>query len=115
MNKIPKVVFSRTLERAEWADSRISRGDLAEEIATLKSEPGKDILAWGGAAFAQSLSRLGLVDEEPAPIRPTGYRTDAVAQRIGPRGSKGATACGGAWAPCWVTVFALPCSRRALA
>jgi hypothetical protein len=30
MNHIPKVVFSRTLERAEWADSRIARGDLAE-------------------------------------------------------------------------------------
>jgi dihydrofolate reductase len=63
MNEIPKVVFSRTLERAEWPDSRIARGDLAEEIASLKREPGKDLLAWGGAAFAQSLSRLGLVDE----------------------------------------------------
>jgi dihydrofolate reductase len=57
------VVFSRTLERADWADSRIARGDLAEEMAALKREPGKDMLAWGGAAFAQSLSRLGLVDE----------------------------------------------------
>jgi hypothetical protein len=46
MNEIPKVVFSRTLERAEWADSRIARGDLADEIATLKCEPGKEILAW---------------------------------------------------------------------
>jgi dihydrofolate reductase len=63
MNEIPKVVFSRTLERADWPDSRIARGDLAEEIATLKGESGKDMLAWGGAAFAQSLSRLGLVDE----------------------------------------------------
>jgi dihydrofolate reductase len=63
MNEIPKVVFSRTLERAEWAESRIASGDLADEIATLKREPGKDMLAWGGAAFAQSLSRLGLVDE----------------------------------------------------
>src|SRR5919106_1593996 len=35
MNDIPKVVFSATLERAEWADSRIARGDLAEEIAKL--------------------------------------------------------------------------------
>ena len=36
MNEIPKVVFSRTLERADWAKSRIARGDLAEEIAALK-------------------------------------------------------------------------------
>jgi dihydrofolate reductase len=63
MNDIPKVVFSQTLERAEWPESRIARGDLAEEIADLKREPGKDLMAWGGAAFAQSLTRLGLVDE----------------------------------------------------
>jgi dihydrofolate reductase len=70
MNEIPKVVFSRTLERAEWADSRIARGDLAEEIAELKREPGKDMFAWGGAAFAQSLSRLRLVDEYRLILQP---------------------------------------------
>jgi dihydrofolate reductase len=59
MNEIPKVVFSSTLERAEWAESRIARGDLAEEIAALKREPGKEMIAWGGAAFAQSLSHTG--------------------------------------------------------
>ena len=70
MNEIPKVVFSRTLERAEWADSRIARGDLAEEIAELKREQGKDMIAWGGAAFAQSLTRLGLVDEYRLILQP---------------------------------------------
>jgi dihydrofolate reductase len=70
MNELPKVVFSRTLERAEWANSRIARGELAQEIATLKREPGKDMLAWGGAAFAQSLSRLGLVDEYRLILQP---------------------------------------------
>jgi dihydrofolate reductase len=64
MNEIPKVVFSRTLERAQWPQSRIARGELAEEIAELRREPGKDMLAWGGAAFAQSLSRLELVDAQ---------------------------------------------------
>jgi dihydrofolate reductase len=70
MNDIPKVVFSSTLERAEWAETRIARGDLAEEIAALKREPGKEMLAWGGAAFAQSLSRLGLVDEYRLVLQP---------------------------------------------
>lgn len=70
MNDIPKVVFSGTLERADWADSRIARGDLAEEIAELKREPGKDMIAWGGARFAQSLSRLGLVDEYRLVLQP---------------------------------------------
>jgi dihydrofolate reductase len=70
MNRIPKVVFSQTLDRADWPDSRIARGDLAREIAALKAEPGKDMLAWGGAAFAQSLSRLGLVDEYRLILQP---------------------------------------------
>jgi dihydrofolate reductase len=70
MNDIPKVVFSGTLERADWPDSRIARGDLAEEIAELKREPGKDMIAWGGAAFAQSLTRLGLVDEYRLVLQP---------------------------------------------
>ena len=37
MNNLPKVVFSKTLPAADWADSRVARGDLAEEIAALKS------------------------------------------------------------------------------
>ena len=70
MNDIPKVVFSTTLERAEWAESTVARGDLGEEIARLKRETGGDIMAHGGAAFVQSLSRLGLIDEYRLVIRP---------------------------------------------
>jgi dihydrofolate reductase len=70
MNDIPKVVFSATLDRAEWNGTRIARGDLAEEITSLKREPGGDIMAHGGARFVQALSRLGLVDEYRLVIRP---------------------------------------------
>lgn len=63
MNNIPKVVFSKTLQTAQWPESRIVSGDTAEEIAKLKAEPGGEILAHGGIAFAQSLARLDLVDE----------------------------------------------------
>lgn len=63
MNEIPKVVFSKTLERADWPESRIARGEPAAEIVSLKREPGRDIVAWGGASFAQALARLRLVDE----------------------------------------------------
>ena len=62
MNEIPKVVFSRTLERADWPESQIARGDLTDEIGRLTAEPGKDLVAWGGAAFAQSLARADLID-----------------------------------------------------
>jgi dihydrofolate reductase len=63
MNEIPKVVFSKGLERADWPESRVARGDLADEIAKLKGESDKDLIAWGGASFAQSLARRGIVDE----------------------------------------------------
>jgi dihydrofolate reductase len=70
MNDIPKVVFSRTLAQASWPQSRIARGNLTDEIAALKQEPGNDLIAWGGAAFAQSLTRLGLVDEYRLVLHP---------------------------------------------
>jgi dihydrofolate reductase len=70
MNKLPKVVFSKTLPAAEWAGSRVAGGDLAEEIAALKSESGGEIMAHGGAAFVQALSRLGLIDEYRLVILP---------------------------------------------
>jgi dihydrofolate reductase len=71
MNDLPKVVFSKTLPAAGWAGSRIARGDLAEEIAALKSESGGGIImVHGGAAFVQALSRLGLIDEYRLVILP---------------------------------------------
>jgi len=70
MNEIPKVVFSRTLAEATWPESSIARGDLAEEIAALRAQPGGEIIAWGGAGFAQALSRAGLVDEYVLVINP---------------------------------------------
>ena len=70
MNNTPKVVFSKTLAAADWKESRIARGDLGEEIARLRSEPGKDIMAHGGASFVQALSRQGLIDEYRLVIRP---------------------------------------------
>jgi dihydrofolate reductase len=63
MNNLPKVVFSTTLSAAPWPSSQIARGDLAGEIAALKSEAGGEIMAHGGAAFVQALSRAGLIDE----------------------------------------------------
>jgi dihydrofolate reductase len=71
MNTLPKVVFSKTLPAAGWAGSRIARGDLAEEIAALKRDSGGGIImAHGGAAFVQALSKLGLIDEYRLVILP---------------------------------------------
>jgi dihydrofolate reductase len=73
MNEIPKVVFSKTLDEATWPESSIARGDLADEIATLRRQPGGEIIAWGGASLAQSLSRAGLVDEYILVIHPVAF------------------------------------------
>lgn len=70
MNDIPKVVFSKTLQSAGWGDTRIASGDLTEEITQLKREPGKDLIAYGGARFAQALSRRRLIDEYRLVIQP---------------------------------------------
>jgi dihydrofolate reductase len=57
----PKIVFSKTLEKVE-GNARLVSDNVAEEVAKLKEEPGKD-LAVGGAGLASSLIELGLVDE----------------------------------------------------
>jgi dihydrofolate reductase len=64
MNDIPKVVFSSTIQRADWPESRIARGPLTQEIATLKDEVTDGVVfAHGGPLFARALTGAGLVDE----------------------------------------------------
>jgi dihydrofolate reductase len=58
---LPKIVFSNTLEKVE-GNARLARDGVAEEVAELKEQPGKD-LAVGGADLASSLIELGLIDE----------------------------------------------------
>jgi len=58
---MPKIVFSRTLEQAE-GNTRVVRENIAEEIAKLKAQPGKD-LELGGADIASTFMQLGLIDE----------------------------------------------------
>lgn len=70
MNEIPKVVFSKTLTRADWDESRIANGDLAEDIDRVKREPGGVIVAHGGAKFIGSLIRENLIDEYRLVIHP---------------------------------------------
>ncbi|TWF40012.1 dihydrofolate reductase [Chitinophaga polysaccharea] len=82
MNEIPKAVFTQKgfkgidsgLEQspavASWAGARVFDGDLAAGIKELKAEPGKPIVAIGGAGFMQSLIATGLVDEYHLAIHP---------------------------------------------
>jgi dihydrofolate reductase len=70
----PKIVFSKTLEKVEWQNSRLalvnSNDDITREIARLKERPGGDMVVFGGARFAQTLSSLGLIDDYRLKLQP---------------------------------------------
>jgi dihydrofolate reductase len=71
MNEIPKVVFSNSLAYANWGETEIAAGDLAEAITRLKRErPDGYLLAQGGARFARSLVQTGLIDEYRVIVHP---------------------------------------------
>jgi dihydrofolate reductase len=63
MNRVPKAVFSSTLQAVGWAGTTIVSGDLAAGLDALRQHGSGEILAHGGIRFAQSLARLDLVDE----------------------------------------------------
>jgi dihydrofolate reductase len=70
MNGLPKVVVSTTLASADWADTRIVRENLAEEITKLKRQSGRGIAIMGSPALTVSLIELGLVDELRVLVHP---------------------------------------------
>ncbi|QLG28259.1 dihydrofolate reductase [Halorarum halophilum] len=63
MNSLPKVVFSETLERVDWENSRLVDGDVEDEVRELKAQPGEDIVIFGSGSLVQTLTNLGLIDE----------------------------------------------------
>jgi dihydrofolate reductase len=74
MNRVSKVVFSRTLDAAGWNNSRLVRGEAADEVATLKRGAGKDLFVFGSAKLCDSLARRGLFDEYRICIAPVVLR-----------------------------------------
>lgn len=63
MNSMAKFVASTTLESADWNNTTVLGGDLVEEIATLKQQPGTDILMYGFGPVGHTLLRHDLLDE----------------------------------------------------
>jgi dihydrofolate reductase len=68
---IPKIVFTKTLDKSTWNTTTLAKGNLVEEIASLKNQNGKDILVFGGAGFVSSLIKEGLIDEYHLIVNPT--------------------------------------------
>ena len=63
MNNLPKVVFSRTLDKASWNNTKLVKGDIAAEIRKMKNEPGNDMAIMGSGSIVSQLTQERLIDE----------------------------------------------------
>jgi dihydrofolate reductase len=69
MDRIPKIVFSRTLKDAGWHSAKLAGQDIKDEVLALKQQEGKPILA-GSPSLIVALTNLGLIDEYQLCIHP---------------------------------------------
>lgn len=70
VNAMAKLVFSKSLDKAEWNNSKLMREVIPEEVEKMKQEPGKDMVIYGSASIVQTLTNLGLIDEYQLLVHP---------------------------------------------
>lgn len=70
MNRLPKIVFSRTLDRVEWQNSMLVKDNIADVITRLKQQLGKEIALFGSANLMATFMQLDLVDEHRVMVNP---------------------------------------------
>jgi dihydrofolate reductase len=70
LNAGRKVVFSRTMKTADWANTTIASGDTAEEVDKLRQGGDGHIVVWGGVSLWRSLMQLDLIDEFQLGLHP---------------------------------------------
>lgn len=70
MNSLPKIVFSKTLSKADWQNTRLIKSKFVEEISRLKKQSDKDNFIFGSSDLAVSLMDHGLVDEYRIMVNP---------------------------------------------
>ena len=63
MNALPKVVFSRTLDKATWRNTTLVRADPASHVSSMKAEPGDGLAVLGSGTIVSHLTGRGLIDE----------------------------------------------------
>src|SRR5947209_4158616 len=81
MNTVPKVVFSKTLKKADWNNSRLVKDNAVEEVIKLKKEPGKTLFVFGSADLSSTLLKHGLFDELNLALTP---RKSVIQAEFGP-------------------------------
>ena len=70
MNDMPKVVFSRTLDKASWSNTKLVKGDLAAEVRKMKKEPGPNLVILGSGSIVSQLAQQNLIDEYQIALSP---------------------------------------------
>ncbi len=70
MNKLSKMVFSRTLDKASWSNTKLVKGDLAAEMRRMKNESGKDMAILGSGSIVSQLAQEGLIDVFQVMVNP---------------------------------------------
>jgi dihydrofolate reductase len=70
MNAHRKIVFSKTLKRADWHNTTIVKANILEEIRKLKQEPGKDLVVLGSGTLVAELTKIGLIDQYQLMVNP---------------------------------------------
>ncbi|HEX4298579.1 MAG TPA: dihydrofolate reductase family protein [Devosia sp.] len=65
-----KLVFSRTLQKADWGNVSIVADNIADEVQRRRAQPGKDMVLLAGAGIANSFLELDLIDEMDLMIMP---------------------------------------------
>jgi dihydrofolate reductase len=70
MNSSPKIVFSRTLKKAEWNNTRLVKDNMEEEVRKLKEQPGKGLAILGSGTIVSQLAQRGLIDEYRILVNP---------------------------------------------
>ena len=70
MNKLPKVVFSKTLDKASWSNTRLVKGDMVAEIRKMKKESGEDMVILGSGSIVSQLAQEGLIDAYQVVVNP---------------------------------------------
>ena len=71
MNNTPKVVISNSLTESPWDNASVAGGDLTETVTKLKSQPGGDMITYGGSTLVTDLVALGLIDDLHLLVNPT--------------------------------------------
>ena len=70
MNNLPKVVFSRTLEKASWKNTKVVKGDIVAEVRKMKKESGPGMAILGSGSIVSQLAQAGLIDEFQIVVNP---------------------------------------------